>query len=174
MDEPQVISLQDAGVEDASGATFEEFFALERDRLFGMLTLVTGDRSEAEEIMQEAFVIVWERWGRVRIMDNPGGYLHRIAVNTFRKRYRRARIFGRLVPTLSSTRMTAPPADSGLILDEALRVLTPRQRAALILTELLGYSGDEAAKALGVKPSTISALKHQGRVALRREADADD
>jgi len=39
--------------------SFEDFFQGERDRLFGLLVLVTGDRHEAEEI--DAFVAVWER-----------------------------------------------------------------------------------------------------------------
>jgi RNA polymerase sigma factor (sigma-70 family) len=61
-----------------------------------------------------------------------------------------------------------------VLLDEALRSLTPRQRAALVLTEILGYSADEAAKELGVKPSTIGALKYQGRAALKDEARNSD
>lgn len=178
MDDPEALSLHRLpGVSDATSerASFESLFELERDRLFGLLALMTGDRSEAEEIAQDAFVAVWERWDRVRLMDNPSGYLHRTAINAFRKRYRRSRLFGRLADALSPMASTAP-ADSALILNEALRSLTPRQRAALVLTELLGYSGEEAAQALGVKVSTIGALKYQGRTALRREVEspADD
>ena len=42
--------------------TFDEFFEDHRNRLFGVMCLVTGNRSEAEEITQEAFLKVWERW----------------------------------------------------------------------------------------------------------------
>ena len=44
---------------------FEAFFEAHRRRLYGALTLVTGNRFEAEEIMQDAFLRVWERWDRV-------------------------------------------------------------------------------------------------------------
>jgi DNA-directed RNA polymerase specialized sigma24 family protein len=46
--------------------------------------------------------------------------------------------------------------------------LTPRQRAALILTDYLGYPSEEAAKILGVEPSTVRALSAKGRGTARR------
>jgi RNA polymerase sigma factor (sigma-70 family) len=150
-------------------ASFEDFFAGERDRLFGLLVLVTGDRNEAEDLAQDAFVATWERWDRVRAVDNPVGYLHRTAMNAFRKRYRRAQILRR-IPSVAG-RTTAAPVDASLELDETLRALTPRQRAALVLTELLGYNASEAAATLGVKASTIGALKHQARAALKRDSE---
>ena len=45
--------------------SFEHFYAATVRRLFTALCLVTGDRHEAEEIAQEAFVRVFERWDRV-------------------------------------------------------------------------------------------------------------
>ena len=69
---------------------FESFYEAERDGLFGALVLITGDRHEAEEITQDAFVAIWERWDRVAGMESPTGYLYRTAMNGFRKRRRRA------------------------------------------------------------------------------------
>ena len=71
-------------------ADFESFFADHRDRLFGALWLVTRDRHEAEDLAQEAFLKVWERWDRVGAMDDPTGYLFRTGMNLFRNRRRRA------------------------------------------------------------------------------------
>src|SRR5262245_4014410 len=51
--------------------TFDDFFAAERTRLFGALAVMSGNRAEAEEVMQEAFLRVWERWDRVAAMDSP-------------------------------------------------------------------------------------------------------
>jgi RNA polymerase sigma-70 factor (ECF subfamily) len=48
-----------------------------------------GTRSEAEDIGQEAFLRVWERWDRVSAMENPAGYLHQTAIYVFRDRSRR-------------------------------------------------------------------------------------
>jgi DNA-directed RNA polymerase specialized sigma24 family protein len=61
------------------GASFETFFDTERARLFGTLCLVTRDRGEAEELTQESFVRVWERWNKVQAHPDPSGYLYRTA-----------------------------------------------------------------------------------------------
>lgn len=153
---------------------FERFFEAERDRLFRLICLVTSDRHEAEEIAQDAFLAVWERWERVRALDNPAAYLTRTAMNLFRKRYRRAAVLRRVLPLASRGDDEEASPESGLMLSEALRALTPRQRAALVLTELVGCSAEEAARVLKVKPSTIGALKYQGRAALRREEKSTD
>jgi RNA polymerase sigma-70 factor (ECF subfamily) len=150
--------------------TFDEFFLDECDHLFGTLCLIVGDREEAEELAQDAFVKVWERWDRVQEMDNPVGYLHRIAVNGVRRRFRRESMLRRITPRLVE-RPAEASAETPALLHDALRALSPRQRAALVLTEFWGYTAEEAGKALGVKPSTIGALKHQGRASLRRSDD---
>jgi DNA-directed RNA polymerase specialized sigma24 family protein len=54
---------------------FEVFFDREKARLFRALCLVTRNRFEAEELTQDAFLSVYERWDRVGTMDNPSGYL---------------------------------------------------------------------------------------------------
>jgi RNA polymerase sigma-70 factor (ECF subfamily) len=68
-------------------ATSKSFFRAEHTTLFRALCLVTRDRPEAEEIMQDAFLRVWERWDRISSMDDPREYLYRVAMNGFRSRY---------------------------------------------------------------------------------------
>jgi DNA-directed RNA polymerase specialized sigma24 family protein len=52
---------------------FEEFYESTFRRVFTALCLVTGDRYEAEEVAQEAFLRVFERWDRVGALDDPTG-----------------------------------------------------------------------------------------------------
>jgi RNA polymerase sigma factor (sigma-70 family) len=126
-------------------ASFETFFDAERARLFGTLYLVTGDRGEAEELMQEAFVRVWERWDKVRAHPDPSGYLYRTAFNVFRDRGRRALRSVRRLIAPASTEDAFARVDEREVLLDALRTLTPR-RAALTLTEVLDLNSSEAAK----------------------------
>lgn len=57
---------------------------------------------------------------------------------------------------------------------EALGHLTPRQRAAIVLTELMGLSSEETGKILGIRPVTARVLASQARASLReRLGDAD-
>ena len=69
---------------------FDLFFEHERARLFRALCLVTRNRFEAEELSQDAFLAVYERWDRVRGMEDPTGYLYRTAMNVFRSWHRRS------------------------------------------------------------------------------------
>src|SRR3972149_7492906 len=81
---------EETGLTRDAAVPFEEFFELQHARLFGALSVMTGDRFEAEEVMQDAFLKLWERWDRVSAMDQPVGFLYRTAMNRFRSRLRRA------------------------------------------------------------------------------------
>jgi RNA polymerase sigma-70 factor (ECF subfamily) len=154
--------------------TFEAFYDAESSMLFRRLWLVTGNRAEAEELMQDAFLKVWERWEQVGVMDDPIGYLYRTAMNLFRKRYRRAMLAIRRSVGLAPSQDDFAAADDRETVRKVLSTIPPRQRAALVLTELLGFSPTDAGRALGVQASTIRSLSHQGRASFRRAMEVDD
>ena len=146
---------------------FEDFFEQERDSLYRALWLVTRDRFEAEELTQEAFVRVLERWERISTMENPRAYLFQTAMNAFRTSY------GRAVLAVKRT-MNAPPADDSIWeVDErdaavrALASLSPRQRASVVLTDMLGFGSDEAAHMLGIRASTLRVHLSRAHAALK-------
>jgi RNA polymerase sigma factor (sigma-70 family) len=148
-------------------ASFETFFEQTHQLLFGGLCLVTGNRHEAEEIMQDAYLKVWERWDRVRAMDDPSGFLFRTAMNAFRSRYRRASLAIR-------RRMTLAPSIDDLAAVEdrdevvrLLRPLSPAERASIVLTTMFGYSSEEAGRFLGVKAATVRAHATRARAGAR-------
>jgi RNA polymerase sigma factor (sigma-70 family) len=147
--------------------SFEEFFEREKEGLFGALCLVTRNRHEAEELTQDAFVRVLERWERVQAMDDPRGYLYRTAMNAFRSRYRRSLLAAKR--TFGITR----PDDAMAAVDErdaavrALAGLSPRQRAAVVLMDLLGFPSDEAAQMLGIRASTVRMHASRAHAALK-------
>lgn len=117
---------------------------------------------------------MWERWDTVATMENPTGYLHRTAMNLFRSRYRRAVFAAR------RTLGPPPPRDDYELVDDrqvvlhALRGLPPRQRAAIVLTDVLRYTAEEAGRMLGIRASTVRALHFQARSALRQLEDTND
>jgi len=153
---------------------FEAFYDAQSQTLFRRLWLVTGNRSEAEELMQDAFLKVWERWERVDAMDDPVGYLYRTAMNLFRKRYRRAVLAIRRTIGLAPSRDDFADADERETVRQMLSTLPARQRAALVLTELLDFTADQAGRALGVQASTVRSLSRQGRESFRRAMEVDD
>lgn len=141
---------------------------------FHALVLITGDRHEAEEIAQDSFLVLWERWGRVAAMENPAGYLYRTAMNVFRRRRRRAALAVRRAVGLVHAEDAFAAADARQVVGRALRGLSRRQRAALVLTDLLGFSSEEAGQALGIKPVTVRVLASQGRAAMKQSLGERD
>lgn len=157
-----------------SEPTFEMLFASEHAPVFRALYLITGSTQEAEELMQDAFVKVWERWDDVRRMDNPAGYLCRVAVNGALSRVRRLKL------ATKHALIQGPPEDPFAAADlrdelvRALASLTERQRLALVLTDLMDLPADETAKLLGIRPPTVRSLASQARAALRVTMEAED
>jgi RNA polymerase sigma factor (sigma-70 family) len=158
----------------APPASFEGFFEAEHPRLLRALFLVTGNVQEAEELMQDAFLAVWERWDRVVAMDEPVGYLYRTAMNRFRSRLRRAARAARKAVGAAEGGDAFAEADERDALARALGRLPERQRSALVLTELLGYGSAEAGRILGVKDVTVRSLASQARAALRKDLGGPD
>ena len=147
--------------------SFETFFEERRSKLFGAMCLVTGNRQEAEEITQDAFLKLWERWDRVSGLEDPTGFLFRTAMNVFRNRARRAALAARKALGLVEQTDDLAAIDDRDEVIRAMRHLTPNQRAALVLTGYLGYSSEEAARTLGVRASTVRALATKARATAR-------
>jgi len=155
-------------------ARFDEFFEDEHEHLFKALYFVTGNRQDAEELMQDAFMKLWERWDRIERMSDPTGYLFRVALNGFRMRRRRAATALRKFAPVMEERDLFAEAETRADVRRLLLGLTVRQRAALLLVDLLGYPSEQAARILRVRPSTVRALATQGRRALRAKEGARD
>jgi RNA polymerase sigma-70 factor (ECF subfamily) len=158
------------GIEQAAGAiplTFDDLYAAEHDRLYGALFFITGSSADAEELMQDAFLKLWERWDRIDAIQDPVAYLFRVALNGFRMRLRHAKVVAaRHLPTIEPRDSFAEVEMHEDVRRMLLR-LPDRQRAALVLTEIFGYGSDQASEILGVRAATVRSLASQGRAALR-------
>lgn len=153
---------------------FEMFFEAEHERLLRALFVVTGSAEEADDLMQDAFVAVWERWDRVGTMQDPTGYLYRVAMNRFRSKLRAAKTAARRVMRADPQPDLFQAVEDRDLVVRALAALSDRQRAALVLIDLLDFDSEAAAHVLGIKPSTVRALASQGRTALRKSAEQPD
>jgi RNA polymerase sigma-70 factor, ECF subfamily len=170
--EGEVVRFPSGRVE--AWARFDTFFEEEHEHLFKALYFVTGDRQDAEDLMQDAFLRLWERWDDIGRIEDPTGYLFRVALNGFRMRRRRAAMTLRKVIPVKEERDAFADAEMRADVRALLAGLTPRQRAALLLVELLGYPSEQAGSILGVRASTVRALATQGRRALRATEGARD
>jgi RNA polymerase sigma factor (sigma-70 family) len=170
--EGEVVQFPSGRVE--AWARFDTFYLEENEHLFKALYFVTGNRHDAEELMQEAFLRLWERWEQIDRIEDPTAYLFRVALNGFRMRRRRAALAIRKLAPAAERRDEFLDAEVRADVRQLLLGITPRQRAALLLVDLLGYPSEQAARILRVRPSTVRALATKGRRALRLMEGARD
>ncbi|MEM9035454.1 MAG: sigma-70 family RNA polymerase sigma factor [Actinomycetota bacterium] len=155
-------ALVDDAAFDDRRRSFEEVFLAEYQPMVRLAVLLVDDLAVAEELVQDAFVRLHQRWRRV---DRPGAYLRTSVVNACRnelrrrKRERRAR---RAEVELDSVELGADE------MFDALAQLHPKRRAAIVLRYYGGLSEREIADTLSVRPGTVKSLLSRGLRELRR------
>jgi len=158
-----------------------EFCRREHPRLVRSLDLVCGSLPVAEDLAQETLARVCKDWVRIRQLEAPGGYAHRIAMNlatsTFRRRAVQRRVEAAATREQSVT-WNDPDAATGVAVRKALQGLTPQQRRVLVLRFFLGYAVTETAQVLGMPEGTVKTHTTRGLAALRDQlgtrVSADD
>nr|WP_245641219.1 RNA polymerase sigma factor SigM [Streptomyces megasporus] len=156
---------------------FGEIVRRHRDRLWAVALRVLGDREEAADAVQDAFVSAYRAAHTFRGQSAVTTWLHRITVNACLDRARKAATRRtspvaepeRLEQLLEPHESAAVPAERRDLhrqLVAALSTLPPEQRAALVLVDMQGYPVAEAARILGVAVGTIKSRCARGRARL--------
>jgi RNA polymerase sigma-70 factor (ECF subfamily) len=156
----------DPTLRPAGAEIFESFFAKNYEPVLRAVYLVTGDRGEAEDLAQESFVKAYERWDRIRKMDNPSGYVYRMAFNAYRSRLRRLGVAARR----SVSPMEPDPiseSDDRDAIRRALATLPDPEREVIVLIEWLGMTSEEAGTVLGVSPGAVRVRLTRAKQAFR-------
>ena len=137
-------------------------------RLVGALSLWTGDRATAEELAQETLIRLCQHWERVRDLERPGAWAHRVALNLARSEGRRRRVARRVQARLATrVALAGPDMADVLAVRAAIQDLPERERAALVLRHFVDLSVEETAEAMGCPANTVKTLT---RRALHRLA----
>ncbi|HYZ99153.1 MAG TPA: sigma-70 family RNA polymerase sigma factor [Acidimicrobiales bacterium] len=146
---------------DGSEQALADVYSADFERLVRLAYLLTGSRATAEDLVQDSFLRLHDRWDDVRA---PSAYLRTVVLNACRAHHRRARreaaAFGDLV------RDGVQP-ETPVLLD-ALARLPYRQRAALVLRFYEDWPDAEIAALLRCRPATVRSLVHRGLAALRK------
>jgi len=142
----------------------ESLFVAERVPMVRLATLMVGSRAMAEEVVQDAFASVSERWDGI---DRPGAYLRTAVVNGCAQTLRRRLVEDRHRPVALENPSEIP--ERLIELRSALDHLSDRQRIVVVLRYFVDLPDDEIAQALDVKPSTVRSLAHRALAVLRRE-----
>lgn len=150
---------------------FTSWYESEHPRVLGVLCALSGELDAAREATDEAFVRAFARWGRVRKMESPGGWTHRVALNELRRSLRRR---GREQTAVDGRPSVVPSTDPDLW--DLVRRLPERQRLAVVLRYVADLPEQAIADVMGITRSTAASTLTQARDRLgdwMREAEHD-
>lgn len=152
------------------------------ERIYRVALRIVGQREEAEDVAQTACLRLWNTLDRFRTGEEFDGWIYRMVVNLSIDALRRRRARPAPAPPPREERGPArelrdgspDPEQRVLVreLESALEAITadlpPRQKAVFVLTRVEGLSAVEAARILGVAPSTVRNHLFQVRTQLAR------
>jgi RNA polymerase sigma-70 factor, ECF subfamily len=160
-------------------ATYAELVERHRAELWAHCRRLLGSPHDAEDALQEALLRAWRSLPQFEGRGSVRWWLYRIATNSALDVIRRRR---QLEPVDEEAVEAAPEADPAgryerreaveRALVTADRVLTGRQRAVLMLREVLGFSAEETASRLGVSVAAVNSALQRARATLDQRAEA--
>ena len=151
---------------------FDEFCRRSYPSVERVAMFIIGNRSEAEEVAQEAFVRAYSHWSRVRVLASPESWVRRVAANLAISAARRARVRRAFRAEVRETVQPVEPPDGELL--RALGSLSPAQRTVVVLRFAYDLSVEQVASELNKAPGTVRALTAQGLKRLRERLDVKE
>jgi RNA polymerase sigma-70 factor (sigma-E family) len=151
-----------------SDEEFIEFAKASSARMQRAAYLLTGDPHQAEEAAQAALVRVYATWGRARYKD-PYAYARTVLVNLVKDQWRRPmrEYATEVMPERGAPRDMADDVARRRSLIHALRALSPRERAVIVLRYFLDASEADVARELDLALGTVKSLNSRGLAKLR-------
>jgi RNA polymerase sigma-70 factor, ECF subfamily len=135
-------------------------------RLVGVVALAAGDRGEAEECVQEAFIRLLREWPTVSQFDSPEAWTRRVALRLLSNRRRKSRNGLKALLRVGPPRPAPAPSADAVDVQRALSHLPLGQRQVVVLHHLLGLGVAEIAAELDVAPGTVKSRLSRAREAL--------
>ncbi|GAA1705666.1 SigE family RNA polymerase sigma factor [Fodinicola feengrottensis] len=152
---------------DRDEAFVEQVYRASAPGLVGAAYALTGDRAEAEDVVQEAFIRALAQPGKVAAADSPGAWMRVVALNIARSRFRRRQTHDRLVRQLPLADERLPePGPDRVMLVAAIGQLPYEQREAVTLYYLADLSVGDIAESQLVSPNVVKSRLRRGRQAL--------
>ena len=156
---------------------FERLMANQLDASFRLALAILGDRDDAHDATQEAFIAAWREMPRLRDPANATSWLHRITINASISRLRRRardRQANEVVGRQAPDRL---PDDEATVRRESLRAalwqLKPEHRLVVFLRYYEDLTVAQISRRIGVREGTVKSRLHYGLERLRQVYDGD-
>jgi RNA polymerase sigma-70 factor (ECF subfamily) len=151
---------------------YEQLYREHVGRVNGLCLRMTRDRGEAEELVQDVFVRVWDKLGTFRGGSAFSTWVHRVAVNTVIQHLRanarwRDRHDAAADPEVTPDNHFARMNGADIDLERAINLLPVRARMVFLLHDVEGHKHREIAEMTGIAVGTCKAHLHRARQRLR-------
>jgi RNA polymerase sigma-70 factor (ECF subfamily) len=164
-------AIPDARVGDL--AAFE-LLMRQHERLVLVTALrLVGNMADAQDISQEVFLRLYRNLGKVEASKNLAGWLYRVTVNACHDLHRKRpaadpmEYAEHLAAAGADPQQSATEAERRRVLEMSLRLLSEKERAALVLRDLQGLSTEEVAHVLGSSEATVRSQISKARVKVK-------
>jgi RNA polymerase sigma-70 factor (ECF subfamily) len=159
-------------VRTADLPAFEELYQLHSTRLFNLAWRMCGTRADAEDLLQEIFLLVYRKLPEFRGESAIGTWLYRLAMNRCldhlkSRQTRESHATGVLDDHLVAGAERPDSAIKKLDLERAIAQLPDGARAAFLLHDVEGFQHQEVADILGISEGTSKSQVHKARIKLR-------
>ncbi len=152
-----------------SEASFRAYVEAHQRRLLRLAFLLTRSDTAAEDLVQQAFVRAWPRWGRIVSAGDPDVYVRKVMLNAGRSGWSRAWNGEIATHELPEVERPDEPIETRLVVLQALGELPPRQRAVLVLRYFDDLTEAQTAEILGIAVGTVKSQASKALAALRRQ-----
>ena len=155
---------------------FRDFVVGQWHALLRTAYLLTGDRGDAEDLVQSVLVRVHRNWHRIERRDAPAVYARRILVNLNASFWRRRLRLHEQPTDRLPERVGADATEAHALRDELRRAclrLPPRQRAVLVLRYFEDLSEADTAATLGISVGAVKSQTSRGLDRLRAILSTD-
>jgi RNA polymerase sigma-70 factor, ECF subfamily len=181
--EAEAIRLAQAG----DAAAFEHLYQLHSRRVYALCLRMMGNPSDAEDLMQEAFLQLFRKIGTFRGESAFSTWLHRMTVNVVLMRLRK-----KTLPAASLEETTEPDEETGgprkdigapdlrlsgavdrVNLERSIEKLPPGYRTVFVLHDVQGFEHNEIAGIMGCSVGNSKSQLHKARTRLRELLQED-
>lgn len=156
---------------DGRDEEFAQFVREASPRLLRTAWFICGDPHQAEDLVQQALVKVYARWGRLR-GQNPVAYARRCLLNQHIDDTRRHR--EHVTDLLPDRGVSDPEPEDTRNLAATLSTLPMRERQVVVLRHYVGLTEAEVADTLGVSLGTVKSSASRGLARLRDQLSREE
>jgi RNA polymerase sigma factor (sigma-70 family) len=151
-------------------SSMEQLYTANAQRAGRLAYFLLGDRELARDLVQDAFLKVFARWGNLREPHSFAAYLNRTIVNLAHKAHRRRGIERRYLDKQPRLEAVAPTRDyeTAHELWRQLQLLPQRQKTAIVLRYYEDLTDHQAAEAMGCSETAIASLVQRALGTLRK------